>query len=110
MFRGDPPVVLNVKKVGKPSDAVFVGRPSKFGNPFSIGPHGSRTQVLEKYRRYLSHRPDLMAAARAELQGRDLLCFCAPLPCHADLLLKIANGGLVLEPVPEDPPLTLVRD
>ena len=39
----------------------------------------------------LLNSPDLMEAARIELAGRDLLCFCAPLACHGDVLLEIAN-------------------
>lgn len=86
------PRVFN-KRAGRIDDpnAVYVGRPSKFGNPFVIGIHGDRAEVLAQFRRYLLARPDLLAAARDELRGRDLICWCAPAPCHADLLLEVAN-------------------
>lgn len=74
------------------NELVFVGRPSKWGNPFEVGKHGTRTQVIAKYKEYLAHRPDLQEAARKELQGKDLLCFCHPLACHADVLLEVANS------------------
>ena len=79
-----------------PPDAVYVGRPTKFGNPFPIGPDATRQQVIEAYREWLdateSGRATAAAAAR-ELEGRDLTCHCAPQACHADILLGIANPG-----------------
>jgi hypothetical protein len=70
---------------------VYVGRPGKWGNPFPIGQHASRAEVIERYRRYLESRPDLVAAAQRELRGKVLGCWCAPLPCHGDVLAEIAN-------------------
>ncbi|CAM5249745.1 hypothetical protein SGLAM104S_01596 [Streptomyces glaucescens] len=53
-------------------------------------------QVVELYRRWIAERPELIAAARRELAGRDLMCWCPPgQPCHADVLLEIANQGAV---------------
>jgi len=50
-------------------------------------------QVVELYRRWIAERPELVAAAREELAARDLMCWCPPgQPCHADLLLQVANG------------------
>jgi len=45
-----------------------------------------------KYRAWLLQRPELMAAL-PELRGKDLVCWCAPEPCHADVLLELANAG-----------------
>lgn len=73
--------------------AVYVGRPTKWGNPFKIGVDGDREQVVAKYRRWLKQQPELVRAARRELAGKDLVCWCAPEACHADVLLEIANGG-----------------
>lgn len=74
-----------------PCWAVYIGRPSQWGNPFNIGRDGTRAQVIEKFERWLRSKPKLLAAVRAELRGKDLLCWCAPLPCHGDVLLRIAN-------------------
>jgi hypothetical protein len=74
-----------------PEGAVYVGRPTKWGNPFPFDGHISRSRVIELYEQHLKKRPDLIAAAKLELRGRDLVCWCAPLPCHADVLLRIAN-------------------
>lgn len=58
----------------------------------------TREQAVTMYRRFLDQRPSLVEAARAELAGRDLMCWC-PLPaegepdhCHAAVLLDLANN------------------
>lgn len=87
---------MKVWKVGErgiPTDAVYVGRPSKWGNPFQIGKDGSREEVIHKFRMYLklpAHK-HLQDDAKRELCGKDLVCWCAPKPCHADVLMEIAN-------------------
>jgi hypothetical protein len=82
--------VLN-KKIDKvPLDAVYVGRPSKWGNPFIVGKDGTRDEVIGKYRQWLSNNPYLLGCLH-ELHGRDLVCFCKPLSCHGDVLLEEAN-------------------
>ena len=74
--------VLNRKTLATtPDGAVYIGRPSKWGNPFVIGRDGTRTEVIEKYRDWLfTCRLDLRDDARRELRGRDLVCWCSPLP------------------------------
>ncbi len=86
------PKVLNKRTDKIPPDAVYVGRPSKWGNPFVIGKDGNRAEVIAKYHSRVmnilmftdSHWLD-------ELRGKDLVCWCSPLPCHADVLLELAN-------------------
>lgn len=52
----------------------------------------TREQAVAMYRRWLEQRPSLAEAARTELAGRDLMCWC-PIgePCHADILLQLAD-------------------
>lgn len=71
---------------------VYVGRPSPYGNPFVIGRDGSRDEVIAKYRAWLMAKPELVAQAKRELKGKVLACWCAPLACHADVLVEIANS------------------
>lgn len=81
---------------------VYIGRPSKWGNPFSIGEkHGSRLEVIQKYEDWIFGRivlsgrtPPTIEAIREELAGKVLGCWCAPLPCHGDVLSGIANADL----------------
>lgn len=84
------PRVLNKRTDQIPADAVYVGRPSKWGNPFVVGKHGTRERVIEAYRLWLL-RGNPLRAQLTELEGKDLVCWCAPLPCHADVLLELAN-------------------
>jgi len=75
------------KKSGEAFD-VFIGRPSKWGNPFLIGRDGSRATVIQKYERWLRQQPELMACL-PELKGKTLGCFCKPAPCHGDVLARL---------------------
>lgn len=56
-----------------------------------IGRDGTRDEVIAKFESYLRSSPALVAAAKQELRGKDLACWCAPLPCHAEVLMRIAN-------------------
>jgi hypothetical protein len=103
-----------------PEGAVYVGRPTKWGNPFDwtcypkyVTPtnfegDNEPVRVADAERRRWA-ATDFDATVRigvgqvdypateeirAELSGKDLACWCAPgQSCHADVLLKIANGG-----------------
>ena len=67
---------------------VYIGRPSKWGNPFTIGPDGEREKVIKKYRDYILKSPKLLAQM-GELKGKTLGCWCAPKACHGDVLIKL---------------------
>ncbi|ESQ79167.1 DUF4326 domain-containing protein [Asticcacaulis sp. YBE204] len=82
--------VLNKHHSNASADAVYIGRGSKWGNPFRVGADGDRAAVIAKHERWLCEQVDLLRALD-ELRGRDLLCFCAPAACHGDLLLRLAN-------------------
>jgi protein gp37 len=92
--------VLNARGSGwsdanMPPGAVYVGRQvrdrrtgavrfaaSKWANPF---------RTVEEYRSWLVRHPYLVTDL-PELRGKDLVCWCAPAPCHADVLRQLANG------------------
>ena len=104
-----------------PEGAVYVGRPTKWGNPFAVGsPYFvmdsadyqrgdslataewhfyTASDAVEVYEKWFRDQVgssgfSLVDEAREELAGKDLACWC-PLdqPCHADVLLRIAAGG-----------------
>ena len=88
-----------------PDNTVKVDRTTKWGNPFVVGKPGGAYSAKVKDRRhayllYKSTAPDnavLVEAARAELRGKNLACWCPhddPYEdcCHAAVLLEIANG------------------
>jgi hypothetical protein len=73
----------------------YVGRPSRFGNPFKVGSRGvpDRRAAVRLYKNHLADSPELIDEARKLLRGKNLACWC-PLdgdPCHADVLLAVAN-------------------
>lgn len=90
-----------------PENAVYVGRPTKWGNPFMVvdvleaycgNEREARADCVRSYREYLLRddgayiRLASAVDAARELRGKDLACWC-PLdqPCHADVLLELAN-------------------
>ena len=85
--------VLNKRTDKILEGAIYVGRPSKWGNPFTIGKDGDRNEVIFKYQCLLfeSEEGASMLSWLDELKGKDLICWCSPLPCHADVLLELAN-------------------
>ena len=70
--------------------SVYIGRPSKWGNPFNIGRDGTRTEVIAKYREYILQNFDLYDAL-SELRGETLGCWCAPKACHGDVLVEFCE-------------------
>lgn len=88
----EPPCVLNKRCGSMPPGSIYIGRPSKWGNPFVIGRDGTRAEVIAKHRAWICDQPELIAAL-SELRGRNLVCFCAPAPCHGDVLSELANAA-----------------
>lgn len=74
----------------KESYDVYIGRPSKWGNPFVIGKHGNRKEVIQMYEEWIKNQPDLMNSLH-ELKGKTLGCWCKPYACHGDVLVRLAN-------------------
>lgn len=94
------PRVWNKREKGVPASAVYVGRPTRWGNPFVIGKDGDRDEVIRLYRNRMEDFPELILAAQQMLRGKDLVCWCAPAPCHADVLLELANAERISEEAP----------
>jgi len=82
--------VVRVKKIGDDSYDVYIGRPSRWGNPFKLGRDGTREEVIDKYEVWIKTQKHLMTAL-SELEGKRLGCWCAPLPCHGDVLIRLIN-------------------
>ena len=101
---------LRAKGWRMPSGAIYVGSPTKWGNPFVIGVDGDREACVELFIHLVDNGLLCISAAKEsvsaqnalmdvvtndieELHGHDLACWC-PLdsPCHADVLLEIANS------------------
>jgi len=78
---------------------VYVGRGSKWGNPYSHKEGTlaeyvveSRREAVQKFEEYLLSNEELMGSL-SELKGKTLGCWCKPKSCHGDILLRYANGS-----------------
>lgn len=76
---------------------VYIGRPSKWGNPFTHKTGttaqfkcSTREEAVEKYRQWILTKPELIKAL-PELKGKVLGCWCSPKACHGDILIELAN-------------------
>ena len=84
-LKHDPDAVRN--------GAVRIDRRTKWGNRFVIGRHGSREQVIALYRTGLwqrIHAGEVSLEELAALHTKTLACWCAPLPCHGEVLARAA--------------------
>ena len=81
--------VLNKRTDSTDRLSTYVGRPTKWGNPFVIGRDGDRNDVVAKYEKYA--RAKFTKEELGELIGRNLVCWCAPKACHADVLVKLVS-------------------
>jgi len=72
---------------------VFIGRPSEWGNPFSVGKDGTREEVIAKHLQFLKDKIKKDSAfferMKAELKGKVLGCYCKPKLCHGDNYVSI---------------------
>lgn len=87
--KADKPRVVHCKR--EPYD-VYIGRPGPWGNPYQIGVHGAREDVIRLYRQMIFSDAQTLRRIRKQLRGKVLGCWCAPAPCHGDVLLEIANA------------------
>lgn len=82
-----------------PDGAVYVGRKtpnlkaSTYANPYRIGREAPDAgTAVAMFEAAVSLSSTMVAAIQRDLRGRDLACWCKPdQPCHADVLLAIAN-------------------
>ena len=77
--------VVHCKK--EPYD-IYIGRGSKWGNPFIIGKDGTREEVIEKYRQHILNNFELYNSLY-ELKDKTLGCWCKPKKCHGDVLREL---------------------
>lgn len=72
---------------------VPIDRRTEWGNPFLMPYDGDRDTVIKNYADYyLAHKPSLLERL-GELRGKALGCWCAPEPCHGDVLRDLAGGN-----------------
>lgn len=84
--------MTKVVNLYKEKYTIYIGRPSKWGNPFEIGKDGTREQVLQKYKQYILEKPELLEML-PQLKNEILGCFCKPNACHGDILIELLKEG-----------------
>lgn len=93
---GPPPSPKKMPKKGKnalPQPWVYVGRGTALGNPYHFQPGDTREEILEQYRRWLwqqlkARSWKLLLQLRSITEDTNLVCSCAPKPCHADIVVR----------------------
>jgi len=79
-----------------PANTVYVGRPSKFGNPYKPGEHGTAEECRDSYRQLVFNDHALRDAIEKELNGKSVACWCKlGDPCHGDVVLDFARPFVV---------------
>ena len=84
---------MKVVNLRKEKYEIYIGRPSIFGNPFSIAKYG-REECIEKYKEYFYRRikdDKRFKEAVLKLKGKTLGCFCKPEICHGDIIVDYLN-------------------
>lgn len=71
---------------------IYIGRGSRFGNPFPMKHESEREMVIAQFAKWIERQPELLRLSRAVLKGKSLGCYCAPKDCHGDILAAIAEG------------------
>jgi len=75
--------VVNI--INNPGCDFYIDSPSLWENPFKIGFDGTKQEIIEKYKIYLTNRPDIVELAKLILKGKVLGCYCDE-PCHGTIL------------------------
>ena len=91
-------ILINIRTYKGKKPYTRIDRGTPWGNPFVIGPNGTREEVIAKYEKYLLQKiyhGDCLLVDLASLDNKLLACWCAPLPCHGNILIKYI--GLAVE-------------
>jgi hypothetical protein len=88
--------VVNLRR--EPYD-VYIGRANRsyhldespWANPFAVRRESDRLEAIAQFERWLHEQPELMARL-PELRGKVLGCWCAPKPCHGDVLVRLIEA------------------
>jgi hypothetical protein len=99
-------VIKRIRGQKLPENTVYVGRPSKWGNPFTIDTGMSAKEAVQAFKDYIEYHSDFNPELDPkQLKGKNLACWCGnweigepEIDCHAVVLLKMANGNPELMP------------
>lgn len=96
LFKNDIPIVVHIKKSNYD---IYIGRPSKWGNPFThINDHktkaefivSTREEAINSYKTWITiGEGQHLLKDLHELKGKTLGCWCKPKTCHGDILVEL---------------------
>ena len=96
--------MVTVGNLKSGDEGIFIGRPSALGNPFSIGSHKTREEVIARHAEWIHQRvaqdDAVICNALNEIyfdaahKPTKLICFCKPKACHGDVIAKLVNDHL----------------
>lgn len=88
-------IIVNLKK---DKYDVYIGRGSRWGNPYKIGIDGTREEVIQKFKKYFENTvamaDPMWKFELMELKGKRLGCFCKPLACHGDIIAEYLEAKI----------------
>ena len=70
---------------------VRVDRATQWGNPFLLDDEHDRDSVCDLFRKYAEWRLTIEPNWLEPLRSKDLACWCKPLRCHGETLVRLAN-------------------
>ena len=82
---------MRVVNLRKEKHTVYIGRGSIFGNPYKIGIDGTREEVINLYRHYITQNLEAYKAICNLPKDSILGCYCKPKDCHGDIIVELYN-------------------
>ena len=100
-----PTTLINIKKPTN-CEYIYIGRGSRWGNPYSHVPSTkaqyrvkSRQDAIDSFREWIMKGDGVyLLSALDEIRGKTLGCYCAPQKCHGDVLIELCDGLQLLQP------------
>ena len=87
-------VVIHIKDSCGTNDEVYIGRPSKWGNPFILKYEKDRSKIISQYKDWILEKiknEEITKEDILTLKDKRLMCYCKPRACHGDILVALVN-------------------
>jgi hypothetical protein len=87
--------VVFIKNENSEKKERFPKDSSIFCNPFKVGKHGTREEIIKKYEKYIKNKIQLEPELKdilIKMKNKNLGCWCYPEKCHGDVLINIINN------------------
>ena len=82
---------VDIETWSRDPNNIYIGRPSRWGNPFKLSQESSREEVVKNFEKYIRGNSELLQCIK-ELRGKSLGCWCYPKLCHGVVLHRLAEN------------------